>query len=76
MLITDQCHLDDLEARGAGKVVPDTIDGLTAGLETLLAVDREGLAAMGVRGREIVAAEYGWDRIAARLTALYAGQVA
>ena len=76
VLITDQCHLDDLEARGAGKVVPDTIDGLTAGLETLLALDREGLAAMGVRGREIVAAEYGWDGIAARLAALYAGQVA
>jgi glycosyltransferase involved in cell wall biosynthesis len=73
VLITTECHLDELEDRGAGKVVPDTIPGLTAGLEALLDLDEEKLAAMGRRGSEIVAAEYSWEGIAAKLAALYSG---
>lgn len=75
VLITSECHLDELEARGAGKVVPDTVEGLTEGLEALLALERSELAAMGRRGAEIVAAEYTWAHIADQLAALYAGRV-
>ncbi len=74
VLITTECHLDDLDERGAGKVVPDTVEGLTAGLDALLGLDREALAAMGRTGAAIVAAEYSWEHVAARLTALYAGE--
>lgn len=73
VLITTECHLDELEPRGAAKVVPDTVAGLTEGLATLLDMDRESLAAMGRRGAEIVASEYSWGRIARDLTALYSG---
>jgi len=73
VLITTECHLDELEDRGAAKVVPDTVAGLTAGLAALLDLDRESLAAMGRRGASIVASEYSWERIAADLAALYSG---
>jgi glycosyltransferase involved in cell wall biosynthesis len=76
VLITTECHLDELEERGAAKVVPDTVAGLTAGLAALLDLDRESLAAMGRRGASIVASEYSWERIAADLAALYAGESA
>lgn len=76
VLITTECHLDELEDRGAGKVVPDTVAGLTLGLTALLALDRESLATMGRRGAEIVASEYSWERIAGQLAVLYSGRAA
>lgn len=58
-----------LEARGCGWRVEASAEGLAQGLRTATAADRETLAAMGARGRELIAAEFGWDRIAARFLA-------
>ena len=55
---------------GAGAVVAPSPEGIAGGLGALLA-DKAASHAMGVRGRERVLAEYGWDAIATRMSALY-----
>jgi glycosyltransferase involved in cell wall biosynthesis len=55
---------------GAGAVVAPSLEGIAGGLGTLLA-DRAASRAMGLRGRERVLAEYGWDAIATRMSAVY-----
>jgi glycosyltransferase involved in cell wall biosynthesis len=54
----------------AGTVVAPSPEGIAEGLDALLA-DRAASRAMGQRGRERVVAEYGWDAIATRMSALY-----
>jgi glycosyltransferase involved in cell wall biosynthesis len=55
---------------GAGLVVEPSPEGIARGLMTLLA-DPEGRRAMGQRGRELVVAQYSWDTVAHRMTAVY-----
>jgi hypothetical protein len=60
-----------LEARQCGWRVAPTVDGLADGLRVATARDRPTLCAMGMAGRELIAAEYGWPRIASAFVALY-----
>ena len=76
VLITTMCHMDELDPLGAGAVVPDTVDGLAAGLRRLLACDKAELAAMGARGAGIVEENYRWSRIARQLIDLYSARPA
>ncbi len=70
-LITDKCHLPEIERVGAGMVVPDTIAGIEHGLRALLVLDDDALIEMGRRGREFVIDNYTWDRIVERLIVTY-----
>lgn len=58
----------------AGVVVDPSPQAIAAGLQALL-VDRTASRAMGLRGCERVAAEYGWAPIATRMSALYRSAV-
>jgi glycosyltransferase involved in cell wall biosynthesis len=62
-----------LETRQCGWRAPPTVDGLAEGLRVATARDRPTLRAMGMAGRELIAAEYGWPRIASAFAALYDG---
>jgi glycosyltransferase involved in cell wall biosynthesis len=62
-----------LETRQCGWRVPPTVEGLAEGLRVATARDRPTLRAMGAAGRELIAAEYGWPRIASAFVALYEG---
>ncbi len=64
VLLTDRCGFDEVDAAGGGRVVPASVDGLTAGLRDLLAED---LPAMGERLRRLVMDRFAWPAIAARL---------
>ena len=75
VLITDQCHFPEVAAVDAGRVVADDAAGITRGLDELLALDDGALAAMGQRGRELIARAYSLTRIAETLIALYGGAV-
>lgn len=75
-LITDKCHIPEIEQCGAGLVVPDTVDGIERGLRTLLEMDDAALSAMGRKGRQLVAENYTWDRVAQRLIGVYRDAVA
>lgn len=65
VLLTDACGFDAVEQAGGGRVVPATVDGLTAGLADLLSRP-EALRAMGERLHEVVARAYGWPTVAPR----------
>lgn len=72
MLITDRCHLPEVESQGAGRVVAPDARTLAGGLRALLALDDAALAEMGGRGAALVAERYTWPQIALRLGAAYA----
>lgn len=74
VLITDKCHLPEVEAWQAGAVVPDTVAGMKAGLERLLSVPQATLAIMGENARNAVERHYSWPAIAEQLEVIYTSQ--
>ncbi|THD77668.1 MAG: glycosyltransferase [Phenylobacterium sp.] len=72
VLTTTAVPWPGLAQAGCGWRVEPTPDGLADGLRRALACDRATLRRMGARGRELVAADYGWDGVAARFLAAYA----
>jgi glycosyltransferase involved in cell wall biosynthesis len=70
-LITTACHFPEVAAERAGLVVPPTVPGISIGLRGLLERSASERAAMGERGRALVASRYTWDRQAERLAAVY-----
>ena len=60
-----------LPERGCGWWVDPTVDGIADGLRQATALDSATLHAMGAKGRALVAAEFGWERIAKEFVSLY-----
>jgi glycosyltransferase involved in cell wall biosynthesis len=60
-----------LSERGCGWWVDPTVDGIAEGLRRSTSHDLETLRVMGERGRELVAAEFGWDHLAAQYLSMY-----
>ena len=60
-----------LEESGCGwRVAPD-FEGMTHGLAAATSTERELLASMGERGREVVAERFKWNAVAARFSSEY-----
>jgi glycosyltransferase involved in cell wall biosynthesis len=60
-----------LPERGCGWWVDATADGLAQGLRQATSRAPETLREMGERGRELVAAEFGWEQVAKRFARIY-----
>lgn len=60
-----------LEDRRCGWWVDPTVDGLAAGLGQATSLDYHTLEEMGAKGREFVAAEFSWERIAKQFMLIY-----
>jgi glycosyltransferase involved in cell wall biosynthesis len=60
-----------LPERGCGWWVDATADGLTQGLRQATSQGPGTLREMGERGRELVAAEFGWEQVAQRFIRIY-----
>jgi glycosyltransferase involved in cell wall biosynthesis len=60
-----------LPERGCGWWVGATADGIAEGLRHATSQDPEALREMGERGRELVAAEFGWEQVAKRFIGIY-----
>jgi len=71
VLTTTAVPWPQLEARQCGWRAPPTPEGLADALRVATARDPATLRAMGAAGRALVAAEYGWPRIASAFLALY-----
>lgn len=65
-----------LPERGCGWWVDPTIDGIADGLRQATSLDSATLKAMGAKGRELVAAEFGWERIAKQFVSMYHNVIA
>ena len=73
VLTTTAVPWPSLETHQCGWRAPPTVDGLAEGLRVATALGRPTLRAMGAAGRELIAAEYGWPRIASAFVSLYEG---
>jgi glycosyltransferase involved in cell wall biosynthesis len=60
-----------LETRQCGWRAPPNADGIAEALRLATRLPPQTLRAMGAAGRELVAAEYGWGRIATDFLSLY-----
>ena len=60
-----------LESHRCGWWVEQPTEALTAALGTAMATDADALEAMGGRGRDWMAREYGWDSVARRMSEAY-----
>lgn len=69
-VISPECHFDEVEAEGVGRVVSSDPAALAAVLAELLA-DPERRRAMGARGRALVESQYTWDHVADETLAMY-----
>ena len=65
----DVCRM--LRERGCGWQVDPTVEGIVRGLRAATSIDSATLEAMGARGRTLVAAEFGWQRIARSFLLMY-----
>ena len=60
-----------LSERGCGWWVDATVDGIAEGLRQATILDREALRAMGAKGRALVIARFGWNRVADLMISAY-----
>ena len=71
VLLTPECHFPDaVAARAAIEAQPDAAS-LEAGLRALMEQSADERAAMGARGRDLVARKYSWPSVAAQWKQLY-----
>jgi glycosyltransferase involved in cell wall biosynthesis len=60
-----------LPERGCGWWVEPTVDGIAEGLRLATSLGSTALNAMGAKGRELVAAEFSWERVAKQFVSMY-----
>lgn len=65
-----------LPERGCGWWVEPTVDGITEGLRLATSLDSTTLQAIGAKGRALVAAEFGWERVAKQFVSTYENVIA
>ena len=70
VVISPECHFDEVERAGAGVVVKRDVDVLSEALARMLS-DPSAAREMGVRGRELVLSRYTWPGVAGRCVGFY-----
>lgn len=75
VLVTRDCNLSDVERQQCGWIVDASAEGVLAGL-TAASTSQEERRRRGENARNLVAAKYTWDRIAAESIHLYCGHQA
>jgi glycosyltransferase involved in cell wall biosynthesis len=70
VVISPECHFDEVEEAGAGLVRARDAASIAEGLSAMLG-DPEAARGMGARGRSLVFERYTWPAIARRLVGLY-----
>jgi len=71
VVVTTSCHFPELTRAEGGLVVEPTEAGVTAGLRDLLERSASERRSLSIRGRELVEAEYTWERQTERLASVY-----
>ncbi|MCA9914145.1 MAG: glycosyltransferase [Anaerolineae bacterium] len=70
VLLSPECYLPEVESAGAGRVVAPEVAPLAKALRDLFA-EPATLAAMREPARQLIAAGYTWERVAAQVEAVY-----
>jgi glycosyltransferase involved in cell wall biosynthesis len=70
-VMTPGCHLPEAVQAGAAVCVEPRASEISSALAGLLALGDAERAAMGQRGREMVASQFSWDTIARKMLTVY-----
>jgi glycosyltransferase involved in cell wall biosynthesis len=71
VLITTGCSFDDVRTARAGVIAESNADSVTEGLQSLLSMDANELAATGRRGKQLVRQRYSWTAITDQILSVY-----
>lgn len=70
-LLTPQCNLPEFIDEGCALPIGTTPEAIAEGLRRLFALDDTERLRIGLKGKALVAARYGWDTVAMRFADLY-----
>ena len=76
VVISPNCNMPEVEARGAGCIVPSERRPIAAALKALVKKDEAELKLMSDKARELAAELYNWPRLIPRYQEMYRGAVA
>lgn len=71
VVLTPECHFPDAVSRGAALEAAPEAKALETQLRALMEMDEDARRAMGARGYDLVAQSYTWQKVAAKLEAVY-----
>jgi poly(glycerol-phosphate) alpha-glucosyltransferase len=71
VLLSPACHLPEVEAAGAGQIVPPDPEPLAEALRAALTRSPAERARMGAAGRALVERRFTWDRVAEAYEGVY-----
>ena len=71
VLMTAECNLPEGFAAEAAVRIGSSADEIAAGLKQLAQMNDDDRAAMGIRGRTLVATKFSWPRIGEQMRAVY-----
>jgi poly(glycerol-phosphate) alpha-glucosyltransferase len=71
VLMTPECNLSEGFEANAALRIGSSSDEISAGLKQIVEMSDEDRAAMGTRGRALVATKFSWSRIGERMRAVY-----
>ncbi len=71
VIVSEHCHFPEVGRHGAGIVVVNDTQAVTAALDRLAAMDAPTRAQMGIAGRRLVEKSYSWDSIVDELEIAY-----
>lgn len=70
VVITDTCYVPEVEAEGAGLVVPAQVEALRGALRRMM-TDPQGRRLMGHRALELARKQFSWGAVAEKTIAFY-----
>ncbi len=71
VVMTPQCNLPEGFETGAALAIEPEVGSIEEGLKTLFAMEPSALAAMGMRGRQLVESRFAWPKVASEMHAVY-----
>jgi poly(glycerol-phosphate) alpha-glucosyltransferase len=71
VLMTPECNLPEGFETNAALQIGTSADEIAAGLKQLIEMSEDDRAAMGIRGRTLVATSFSWPRIGQQMRAVY-----
>jgi poly(glycerol-phosphate) alpha-glucosyltransferase len=71
VLMTPECNLPEGFEANAALRIGSSVDEICAGLTQLVEKSADDRAAMGTRGRTLVATKFSWPRIGEQMRAVY-----
>jgi poly(glycerol-phosphate) alpha-glucosyltransferase len=71
VLLSPACHLPEVEAAGAGRIVPPDPEALAQALRAYLMLDPAERARIGAAGRALVESRFTWERAAEAYEEVY-----